>query len=471
MSTATTIQNCDARPFTFEGYDDYVATGLYNESEPLNRTCNNTFDSDLIGSLDLITQADVIPFQDTNPSGLSWEVDFPEFMVLPLYGFGSWISTAGGESSVAPNRTLIGIRNPLAAVGVANVGLNHGIAEVLNAQICTIDFCRRDYQVAVNNGIPSVNVSKITYGTKFEYVAYNCFTMAEKPFDVVSLFEFDTAIPRYGSEYLGPTERGGQDMSFCYEQAYSAMDGGNLIKRTMDEFIDGTISRSLTACEGLQCTYDMDSRHNLKNITCVEVNCTKDEMTANLNSADQAYSGFQSSSNYTERINETGLEHVINNAALSLTKYALDSARHNVTGKAGAMVTIVRVEYVWFILPVLLVLMGFGFLCITTWVSLKWELPLWKATLLPLLFQGPYSDAEAALGAQRDINGHRVGQMQDLANAMDVKLKLGADGTLVHSYAWPLLPRALSHTERIAAYLKRNLLSTWIATSSQLLMD
>lgn len=104
------------------------------------------------------------------------------------------------------------------------------------------------------------------------------------------------------------------------------------------------------------------------------------------------------------------------NLAQSLTRLALDSDDNKVLGNVGTMVTFVRVQWLWLILPLVLVFMGPIFLLVTRWASKKRNLPLWKASLWPLLFRGLECDV--------DVRANAVSEMQELADNVSVKLRL-----------------------------------------------
>ena len=72
------------------------------------------------------------------------------------------------------------------AVGGVTLGLKAGMAEVLYAQMCTLDFCVRDFDIKVSSGIPYVDASHVKYRTKFRSPNtpfYDiCWTAAKEPF-------------------------------------------------------------------------------------------------------------------------------------------------------------------------------------------------------------------------------------------------------------------------------------------------
>ena len=121
-------------------------------------------------------------------------------------------------------------------------------------------------------------------------------------------------------------------------------------------------------------------------------------------------------------MNDTGLATYMENLAESLTKMALDSDDNKVMGKAGTMVTFVRVQWLWLILPLILVLMGLIFLLVTRQASKKRKTPLWKASLWPLLFRG--------LEDEVDVHVNNTGSMQEVADEMNVRLRHEDDGRL-----------------------------------------
>ena len=399
LTTTARVQNCDSRPTTFNGYSTYPVIDSGGPDGPtLNKTCELLFDSGL-----------VIPFKLSIKFGGYgyWSIDVPVYVAGTMYSFTPATRVGDTQFLPNPNKTVLGIRNPLVVVGAATLGLKGVMVEVLHAQMCTLDFCLRKYEVEVNDGIPHVGVPQVRYGTKFlSWVYDNCWTTANPPFDPKLLIDTTWARANYPGDpsyevYSGITDQGRQSFTFCYESA-SYAGGWPVVRYTLDKVVNGTRIRGLGVCD--------PTRYN----------CTGRETTPRQGIFGSDPGAWSSAS--VERMNDTGLATYMENLAESLTKMALDSDDNKVLGKAGTMVTFVRVQWLWLILPLILVLLGLIFLLVTRQASKKRKTPLWKASLWPLLFRG--------LEDEVDVHVNNTGSMQEVADEMNVRLRHEDDGRL-----------------------------------------
>jgi len=89
-----------------------------------------------------------------------------------------------------------------------------------------------------------------------------------------------------------------------------------------------------------------------------------------------------------QRVYQTGLKHVIDNMAASITKRALQSSPESVPGYTITNLTYVSVRWEWLILPIVLEVLGLFVLAVAIVVSSRRSVPLWKASVLPLLYHG-----------------------------------------------------------------------------------
>ena len=242
---------------------------------------------------------------------------------------------------------------------------------------------------------------KVTYGTKFlSSTNDNCWTLAKPPFDNSSFIE-TSGLGEYPDEYVGPSEIGRQNFAFCYEEARPGW--GSMLADFMYKYVNGSEFHQTAVCN--------------------TANCTDTGKTKGLYSLAPESEASWWSSPEAERIHTTGLDTFMSSLEASLTKVALDSDEHKVTGKAGVMVTFVRVRWLWLILPIILEVLGLLFLIVTVWASRKRKLPLWKASLWPLLFQG--------LDQEVNLHASTIGHMHEIADNMNVSLKPDDDGRLI----------------------------------------
>jgi hypothetical protein len=130
------------------------------------------------------------------------------------------------------------------------------------------------------------------------------------------------------------------------------------------------------------------------------------------------------SSDTTKRIHDMGLPTFMDNVADSLTKLALDNDENRIIGNIGSQVAFVRVRWPWLIMPGILEVTGLVLLVLTMHSSKKRDAPLWKSSVLPLLFHG--------LEREENVVDEQIGRMQDIAEGIKVRLKMTTpDGRLV----------------------------------------
>ena len=138
-----------------------------------------------------------------------------------------------------------------------------------------------------------------------------------------------------------------------------------------------------------------------------------DDSLAGLNNSSP--NGF--SSDQTGQVNALGVSTFMDNAAQSLTKLAMDMNRIQITGKAGNQVTFVHVRWLWLITPGLLEITGLVLLILTIRISKRRDAPLWKSSILPILFHS-LQGGEGVLEVPNE-----VGRMLALAKGIEFMLE------------------------------------------------
>ncbi|RDW72391.1 DUF3176 domain-containing protein [Aspergillus mulundensis] len=129
----------------------------------------------------------------------------------------------------------------------------------------------------------------------------------------------------------------------------------------------------------------------------------------------------QSDSPNVDKIINTGLEAVMANVAASFTKAALTASNGTVTGTAYVSEVYVSVDWVLLILPAALVALGIVLLGLTVFVNRRRKLPLWKSSLLAVLFHGLNGfEAEDADASSRT---ETADQMEKVAQGITVRLR------------------------------------------------
>ncbi len=311
-----------------------------------------------------------------------------------------------------PNKTILGVRDPLIVVADAAFKIKDSRMEVATAQICTFDLCLRDYEISVTNGAPSISSSKITYGTKFNISfayhdgsvdpaqlasdGYSFWAGGRDPADVAAL---DLSSMLNVSSGLS-TAKGRDEFVFCYD---AFMGGGAMsLPTVLSSYITGNGATYESVC-GNEC---MDGPSPASPV------------------GDGVMMADTSSSDTTERVHATGLAVFMEQVAESLTKLALDLDGKGIIGNPGSQVAFVHVRWLWLIMPGMLELTGLILLVLTICSSKKRDAPPWKSSILPLLFHG--------LEHGSDVADEKVGRMQDRADSIRFRLRMApSDGRLV----------------------------------------
>ena len=108
VSKTAVMRDCDVRPESFEGWSTYNKTLPDFTGPVLSKTCDIVFDSDLAIPVTLSTYL--------VGSGY-WFLNFPQYAVAEIYGYTPGVYYRQGGITPTPNKTLLGHRNPLVALG------------------------------------------------------------------------------------------------------------------------------------------------------------------------------------------------------------------------------------------------------------------------------------------------------------------------------------------------------------------
>ncbi|CAG8201257.1 unnamed protein product [Penicillium salamii] len=110
-------------------------------------------------------------------------------------------------------------------------------------------------------------------------------------------------------------------------------------------------------------------------------------------------SGVYTNSNYVEKpegdlntlhINSVGLDKIMSNVAKHITKKALQSNGSDVHGIAHGIEVFVEVQWLWLILPMILVVSGTIFIAIVIFENRQSGTSLWKSSVLAFFYHGLY---------------------------------------------------------------------------------
>ena len=326
------------------------------------------------------------------PKDLIWVVDKLQFTAK---------STDLYFSNVLPNKTYVGVENPVYVVAHATLALpgddsatsnqtwlshpEKGI-RIQQATQCILSPCARTHRISVSGGVPSSSVTEEDFG--FFYPEYYdnwvnanlCWKPGTKP-------------PVGGSgDYLinGGSQHGNPaDMSSCLSPAGPAW--------TEDWKLAGSSSWSLER--------------------------------ANWNESEFSWRilDIQNSSQNAAKIIDFGLSTVVQRMAASLSKLARDSSSKTATGIVSTQQTYVKVNWPWVTLPALLLALGIILVFSTIMVNKRQRLGLWKSSILPVLYHGLENEYLTVDDESTDIS-----QMDEAARNVNVKLGLSdTQGRLV----------------------------------------
>ena len=104
--------------------------------------------------------------------------------------------------------------------------------------------------------------------------------------------------------------------------------------------------------------------------------------------ADEGATTLNESTSALRMIGNTNLSQVVGGFTASLTKLALDLSKKTVSGNVTTSRVYVQVEWRSIILPGVLEMVGIVLLPATVLVSRCGHVPLWKPSLLPVLYRG-----------------------------------------------------------------------------------
>ncbi|KAJ9617241.1 hypothetical protein H2200_000962 [Cladophialophora chaetospira] len=395
-SSTATVSNCSLTVDSFKNPPNGSWPG--DIGPDANKTCHVDFASGLKAPIQLSLEEQITETAE-------WRVFAPAYIVSDLWHYDPVImgpeeNTFSGDYDTvyAPNKTILGIRDPLMVVADTTFKVKNSKMEVAQATMCTFDLCLREYDMSVANGVASISTSKITYGTKFNISfayhggsvvpaqlasdGYSCWAGGKDPAQVA---ELDVLSLVNASSGLA-TEKGRKEFVFCYD----AFMGGGLqsLPTVLSPYITGNGTTYESVC-GNECMEGPGPASPL----------TDGVMIPDIDSSDA-----------TARVHSMGLATFMENVAESLTKLVLDLDGNKIIGNSGSQVAFVHVRWLWLIMPGILELTGLVLLVLTIQSSKKRDAPLWKSSIFPLLFHGLESGSGVA--------DEKIGRMQDVAEIM-----------------------------------------------------
>ncbi|KAB8226320.1 hypothetical protein BDV33DRAFT_197317 [Aspergillus novoparasiticus] len=212
--------------------------------------------------------------------------------------------------------------------------------------------CARTYEIAVTKGDLSVSTSIPRYGRLFSYHYF---------YDPVDL--------------KGEIANNSTDL--CWTAGHEIPDTMNLVPTDTNPGLEPSIFKNVD--EFAICPVQ-------------DIDLYVDRLLASTRNI-EVYSSTGTTMSWSpspsmKRVMTSGLDVVLKNIASSLTKYSLDFSNFTVNGAAKVPEVYVSVNWRFLSLPVAVLLLGFIFIVSTILISHKMKAPIWKSSLLPVLYHG-----------------------------------------------------------------------------------
>ncbi|CAG8376837.1 unnamed protein product [Penicillium salamii] len=284
-----------------------------------------------------------------NTKGLSWHV------------FSAWADKVwdGGIWMLRPHTYLPPFTwpgDPLMVIAYAEIGYN---AEYLDSDLlsgikvdkateCSLELCLLEYEVSVQNGTQDIITSVLDYGQLLwrnsSVLPFKDQTLCWKPTPGPTVMMLKDPPPGHPFVQLSST-----DFEFC------------------------GVPYAITLHE--------------------------DVFVGSFSQIHAWSSGVYTNSNYVEKpegdlntlhINSVGLDKIMSNVAKHITKKALQSNGSDVHGIAHGIEVFVEVQWLWLILPMILVVSGTIFIAIVIFENRQSGTSLWKSSVLAFFYHGLY---------------------------------------------------------------------------------
>ncbi|KAJ5750761.1 hypothetical protein N7533_007789 [Penicillium manginii] len=275
--------------------------------------------------------------------GLSWHV----FSAYDSYGL---------DLDQTKNQPFNGLGDPLMVIAYAEIGYNEdyiysdfisGI-KVDKATVCSLELCLLEYDVSVKNGTPDVVTSVLDYGqllwrnnprnSSFDTL---CWKPTSGPPDIT----FENPLSDYTYVQLSPVE-----FAFCGISYETKLSPNLFVGSMFQHHTRGHTQESGNDTTGLDYSPDGDPN--------------------------------------ALRISSVGLDSIMSNVAKHMNKEALRLNGSDVHGDTFVTEVFVEVQWLWLILPTILVLSGTIFIAIVIIQNKKNGTSLWKSSVLAFFYHG-----------------------------------------------------------------------------------
>lgn len=309
-----------------------------------------------------------------------------------------WIVT--DAASTTPdwllNTTFPGIGRPLMVLGHVTTNVNasgqlDSTFNITRAEQCVLTPCLKDYNVSTAEAISVTNITATNFGVIQPYL-----------------------LPRKFS----------RTYEYCWQVA-----PGNVTYVMMDDDCDydGTIPcQKANTTQHAFCPVDAYQQASEDHLTGKDT--TSFRVYGTTPDQSRTSTSNQTVPDAVQMVQATNLSYVLANVAASLTKLAFDMGNETVVGENLASEVYVLVDWEWLILPAILEIAGAVFLLLTALVSHRRGVPLWKTSILALLYHGL---EERVLQEVRGDPAKDLAEIEQLSQNTMVKLGVSNEDSRV----------------------------------------
>ena len=287
--------------------------------------------------------------------------------------------------------THLGVGSPLSAMAYATPeipGTDSGDSvplKISKATECILSFCKRKYHITVSNGVTSIQVKSIDFGTMFNTTWndywFDCWKGNDGPVSMTNTSD------RISGSFLSP----------------------DLIDKKNFAFSIG--SQEWTSYAGILADH-LDDGELLT-------------FPIGINSAGLAPwpregpPRTRPATDYLGRVYDLGLEFITESIAAALTQFGLAMVNDTTPGFVETTEIWVKVRWEWLILPMVVTVLSVVFVIVTVMLNRSSNTALWKASLSALLYHGLDSDEYKKEGAMFD----KVSCMDGVAEHQKIRLR------------------------------------------------
>lgn len=220
---------------------------------------------------------------------------------------------------------------------------------------CAFSVCSKTYDIHVSDGVPSIKISSLSFGEFFRAA--------------------NTGVQIFWKS-------GNPSPSWLQDKRFPPMPFVHFSKPvgSITEFAFGPVDRLFTNIETSFTGINYDNWLTMGNHSTWSLG-------ADLESG-IVYPHAVPLSDETRQVLSKGLPKTMDDIAASLTKLSLTNSKRTVNGTVAVSETYVSVNWVWFVLPALVMVMSIVFFVMTIMANFKQRGELWKCSVLPVLYHG-----------------------------------------------------------------------------------